>query len=574
MKPESNINYCINPECKLRQNPQDLSYCHNCGTVLLIDGKYRLVKPLRPLDPRHHTDIFEVVDDQGTAKVMKVLKDDSPDVVEMFEKEAFTLKRLQKNPGIPQVESDGYFTFTPKNSEVRLSCLVMEKIEGDNLEDWIAKHGSISKAKALNWLKQLIRILDTVHQHHFFHRDIKPSNIMLRPNGELVLIDFGTVRGITATYIPKLQSKQITTSFSGGYTPLEQINGQATPQSDFYALGRTFVYLLTGKHPTDFPTNPKTNQLIWRKQAPHISKALGDFIDELMAPALANRPLNTKGILDYLNPNGLLIKIFLRFVKSPTFKVIIFGLLLLGFIYRLSYPLQGDYYFQEALKAQLADDSEKAKANYAQAIAFTPNDARIYNNWGHICQEQGDNECAESMFKKATELDYYNAVAHYNLGELHEDLGDRKSAIAEYEIAIKLNKNISADAYSNLGRLYILKQQPEKAIELSLVGLKKANNGRVKSALYKNLGWAEWMQINYPQAEAHLREAIKLNEKRTDTYCVLAQVLESENHQQDALSMWNKCLQPDDQNKDINIWRTMAYQRLNNASFHLKYPDE
>jgi serine/threonine protein kinase len=69
---------------------------------------------------------------------------------------------------------------------------------------------------------------------------------MLTQNGLLVLIDFGTVREITDTYESKHAAKQITTIHTPGYAALEQFNGQASPQSDFFALGRTFVYLLTG----------------------------------------------------------------------------------------------------------------------------------------------------------------------------------------------------------------------------------------------------------------------------------------------------------------------------------------
>ena len=72
---------------------------------------------------------------------------------------------------------------------------------------------------------------------------------MLRPNGQLVLIDFGTAREATITYLAKVGAGyQITGIVSAGYTPPEQQNFQAVPQSDFFALGRTFVYLLTGQN--------------------------------------------------------------------------------------------------------------------------------------------------------------------------------------------------------------------------------------------------------------------------------------------------------------------------------------
>ena len=105
---------------------------------------------------------------------------------------------------------------------------------------------------------------------------------MLRANGQLALIDFGAVRETTKTYYFAQQQGNVTGLISVGYTPSEQMTGQAIPQSDFFALGRTFVFLLTGKEPTD----PKifdsyNNELRWKTIALDISPKFGDLIDEI-----------------------------------------------------------------------------------------------------------------------------------------------------------------------------------------------------------------------------------------------------------------------------------------------------
>lgn len=292
------MSYCINPKCQKRQNPDNLQRCQFCSSPLLINGRYQLVKPLRELSGLHTTEIFEV-DDRGTAKVLKVLISDRPKLIELLQQEAQVLQRLQ-NLGIPKVYE--YFTFLPNNEAQKLHCFVMEKIEGQNLKQWLEENEPISEPKAIDWLKQLISILSEVHQAKLLHRDIKPSNIMLRPNGRLVLIDFGTVRETTHTYVNKLASSDITQVYSPGYTPLEQIDGQAVRESDFFALGRTFVHLVTGIYPAELPKT-QTNQLGWRDRAPQISEWLVYLIDELIAPFPQNRPQNSQSILDYLN-NG------------------------------------------------------------------------------------------------------------------------------------------------------------------------------------------------------------------------------------------------------------------------------
>lgn len=122
----------------------------------------------------------------------------------------------------------------------------------------------------------------------------------LRPNGQLVLIDFGTAREATRTYLAKLGAGHgITAIVSSGYTAPEQINGEACTLSDFFALGRTFVYLLTGRHPLTM-YDAQFDVLNWRSHASHISPSLLNFIDDLMARFPSDRPANTQEILQRL----------------------------------------------------------------------------------------------------------------------------------------------------------------------------------------------------------------------------------------------------------------------------------
>ncbi|NET05061.1 MAG: protein kinase [Symploca sp. SIO2B6] len=262
---------------------------------LLLQERYQVIKPMRR---GGFGDTWEV-DDGGTRKVLKVLYKNFPQVVELFKREAEVLSKL-RHPGIPKVESDGYFIFKVEGTNELVHCLVMEKVEGSNLYEWLQLNQPISQEQAIAWLRQLVAILAQVHAQNYFHRDIKPSNIMLRPDGQLVLIDFGAVRQITETHIIKLEVEAVTKIYSQGYTAPEQFRGQAIPQSDFFALGRSFVYLLTGKQPTAFEEKPHTFELdpqSWRKSAPQLSKDLTDLIDELMEPSLEKRPQNADEIL-------------------------------------------------------------------------------------------------------------------------------------------------------------------------------------------------------------------------------------------------------------------------------------
>ncbi|PSB40031.1 serine/threonine protein kinase [filamentous cyanobacterium Phorm 46] len=297
--------YCINPQCEQRENLAAAQNCLACGTALLIADRYRIIKPVRSPNPARPTDIFEVEDlgtgenEWGTVKVLKVLKHThNPDLLRLFQQEARVLIWLAGRGEVPQVEPDGYFQIKLANNSQKLSGLVMEKISGENLAEFLTKNQFVSQTLAFDWLQQIIEILQEIHKYHLVHRDIKPSNLMLAPDGKLRLIDFGaaTEAGIDTTPVG-----------SAGYCAPEQVAGKPEVRSDFFSLGRTFVHLLTGLQPIDFPINPTTGKINWRNQAVGVDEWLLSSIDELMEPLPENRPENTQVILEKLKNMQLLM---------------------------------------------------------------------------------------------------------------------------------------------------------------------------------------------------------------------------------------------------------------------------
>ncbi|NEO29390.1 MAG: protein kinase [Symploca sp. SIO3C6] len=297
------MSYCINPSCPQPNDPANTNnrICRHCGSQLLLKGRYQVMRLLS--DHSGFGKVYEAYCG-ATPKILKVLQprhNHNLRVIKLFKQEAAVLSKLN-HPGIPKVEPDGYFQFFPRNSTEPVHCIIMEKIDGPNLRQWMRQQGNhpIAEQQALRWLKQLAEILHLVHQKNYFHRDIKPENIMLRSSGQLVLIDFGTARELTYTYFAEVGGEgSVTKISSAGYTPPEQEKGHAVPQSDFYALGRTFVYLLTSKQATDQDIyEPLTDKLNWRHYTSDISTQLADFIDKMMAPTAAARPKNTQEVLN------------------------------------------------------------------------------------------------------------------------------------------------------------------------------------------------------------------------------------------------------------------------------------
>lgn len=285
---------------------------------ILLRGRYRV---LRSLSYGGFGETFEVIDEGGPnlggdppIKVLKVLNlnrfyDSSSrrKSIDLFQREAKVLSRL-RHPGIPQVDPDGYFTW-PDQATAPLHCLVMECIEGQSLDAWLRmrNHEPLDEALAFEWLRQLVMILQVIHDKGLIHRDIKPSNIMLTSSGQLVLIDFGAVREATTTYLQGHSGNLTGTRiFAAGYTPHEQAEGRSRPESDFFAIGRTFVHLLSGVHPMGLNIDEQTGKLVWRDRAPHISDELADLLDHLMEPFPGNRPRSARQILSWLGCDALI----------------------------------------------------------------------------------------------------------------------------------------------------------------------------------------------------------------------------------------------------------------------------
>ncbi|MEH1925034.1 serine/threonine-protein kinase [Nostoc sp.] len=326
------MSFCINPVCPKPNHPNNHQnrFCQSCGSHLELLGRYRVKSLLS--DKTGFSKVYEAYE-KDTPKIIKILQEDlsgDAKAVELFQQEVTVLGKFQ-HPGIPK--EDSYFHYQTRNGLV-LHCIAMEKIDGYNLEQWLKQQQNslISQEQAIDWLRQLIEILNVVHSKHYLHRDIKPSNIMIRSShekswGNLVLIDFGTASEITKTYQDQLSNgDKMTALMSSGYSAPEQMNGQAVPQSDFFALGRTFVFLLTGYHPLEM-YDVQHNLLHWQNHAIHISPLLLNLIDWLTANDIEKRPVNAQEILHYLeeiesqliktNPLNINIREFSEIENSP-----------------------------------------------------------------------------------------------------------------------------------------------------------------------------------------------------------------------------------------------------------------
>jgi hypothetical protein len=167
---------------------------------------------------------------------------DEPGFAERFRGEARTMATIN-HPGVVDVYDYG--------SDQQLAFLVMEYVEGDALSRTLSRVGRLTPARTMALVAQAADALQAAHANGIVHRDVKPGNLLVRPNGTLVLTDFGIARSALVGQLTAAGSVLGTAS----YISPEQAGGSvATAASDVYALGVVAYQCLSGHRPFDGAT--------------------------------------------------------------------------------------------------------------------------------------------------------------------------------------------------------------------------------------------------------------------------------------------------------------------------------
>lgn len=174
--------------------------------------------------------------------------------------------------------------------------VVMDYIEGESLDKILNEYGAQPEELVIGWAMQLCDALAYLHAQKppIIYRDMKPANIMLKPEGNIKIIDFGIAREY------KEQSLADTTVLgTKGYAPPEQYSGQTDARSDIFALGMTMHHLLTGIDPRSGEAYAPVR--MWN---PELSEGIELIIDKCVEPAPENRYQNCSDLLyDLEHPN-------------------------------------------------------------------------------------------------------------------------------------------------------------------------------------------------------------------------------------------------------------------------------
>jgi serine/threonine protein kinase len=203
---------------------------------------------------------------------------------ELFEREAGILYQLQ-HAQIPEFRA----LLTVSINQEQSLFLVEQFIQGESYAQRIDRGLLLTEGEAIQFLRDLMPVLDYIHSRGVIHRDIAPDNLICDSKlGKPVLIDFGSVKQVATTAMKLLGSGPVLTQIHKlGYTPPEQFRGEVHPSSDFYSLAVTTLVLLTGRTPTDFYDE---QQQSWRwRSLLTLNSGLGDILDRMLSTFPQNR---------------------------------------------------------------------------------------------------------------------------------------------------------------------------------------------------------------------------------------------------------------------------------------------
>src|SRR4051812_17050002 len=247
------------------------------GTTL--GGRYRLDERIAGGgmgDVWRGTD--EVLGRTVAIKVLLSALMEEPGFAERFRGEARTMATIN-HPGVVDIYDYG--------SENATAFLIMEYVEGDALSRTLGRVGRLTPARAMALIAQAADALHAAHEKGIVHRDVKPGNLLVRPNGTLVLTDFGIARSAAVAQLTAAGSVLGTASY---ISPEQASGAQATPLSDVYALGVVAYQCLSGVRPFEGDNPLEIAMRHVRDMPPPLPADIPPPVAQLVERAMAKDP--------------------------------------------------------------------------------------------------------------------------------------------------------------------------------------------------------------------------------------------------------------------------------------------
>ena len=326
----------------------------------IIDSKYEILKLLNT--GGMNSAIYLALDKKLNRQwAIKKVRKSSSQTTSMLMAEASIMKNLD-HPMLPRIvgiEEDPKFFY-----------IIMDFVQGENLKTVVTSSGPQAQDTVVSWGVKLCDVLTYLHGKGIVYRDMKPANIMLSPDGNIKLIDFGIAREYKEN-----ASEDTTALGTEGYAAPEQYEGkgQTDARTDVYGMGITLFQLLTGVNPSSYQENIFSIRL----QNPNLSSGLDKIIlkctnkdpkkryqstEELKKALLNYRKLDDK----FLKKQKKVIKKFFTLLGLSTLCFVVAG---------------GSFiasYFQKNNRYSALLSGVPSKANIIKAIDVKPSEAAGY----------------------------------------------------------------------------------------------------------------------------------------------------------------------------------------------------
>jgi response regulator RpfG family c-di-GMP phosphodiesterase/serine/threonine protein kinase len=260
------------------------------NTFGLVLGNFRLLERLGAggmavVYKAEHIEMRHLV----AIKVLHLGRDDDPRLETRFSAEMRAIARL-RHPNIVGAMDSGR-AYSPDPDGPVLWYLVMEYVPGEDLEGYVHSRGPLPPARACNLIHQIACALAETHKLHLVHRDIKPSNILVTPEEQAKLLDFGLSR-----HVPTKLTQPGTVLGTLDYMAPEQAKdaSQVDIRADLWSLGATLYWCLTAQLP--FPGQGSDMEILIRRltqQPPSIravQPSLPGDLDALVRKMMALDP--------------------------------------------------------------------------------------------------------------------------------------------------------------------------------------------------------------------------------------------------------------------------------------------
>ncbi len=218
---------------------------------------------------------------------IKILRDqyaNNPEFVDRFQREARAAARLA-HPNIVSIYDVG--------EDQGRHFIVMEYVQGENLKDYLSRRGPLTPQTVAEMGQQVAAALAHAHCRGIIHRDIKPHNLLVSPEGQVKVTDFGIARAAAAS---SLTETGVVLGSVHYFSPEQAQGGAVDARSDIYALGVVLYELLTGEPPFtgDSPIAIALSHLDSEPPAvaelcPHVPEDLEQAIMKAMAKDPAHR---------------------------------------------------------------------------------------------------------------------------------------------------------------------------------------------------------------------------------------------------------------------------------------------